>query len=83
MISHTFLFFPLIIRKKTHTSFPLTNWQLLQFNYSTETKQNAFPKDLIVYFDVFPAVSGAVSPQPTVCFHFYQMKMEDVPAAFL
>lgn len=42
------------------------------FNYSTETEQNAVSKDLIVYFDVFPAVPGAVSPQLALCFHIYQ-----------
>lgn len=37
--------------------------QLLDFNYGNFTKTH-----LIVYFYVFPAVSGAVSPQPTICF---------------
>lgn len=37
--------------------------QLLHFNYGTFTKRL-----LTVYFYVFPAVAGAVSPQPTICF---------------
>lgn len=75
MISHTLLFFAY-----SKFSFDQTG---SDFNYSPETKQNDLSKDVIVYFDVFPAVSGAVSSQYKVGFHIYQMKRKDVPAALL